>query len=147
MATVRWASALPTNNIATALMPLGVSLSENYRFPSNRRLAFVRPGGLKPNTWNSDSYTSVQKLLPMDMIARRARILFPKWPFSHKPNVWSYAKIEEYKYYEDTINHIRKAIYHKWTQQDYPVYYGYRPPYWICWRFMTAHNFATARLN
>ena len=78
MATVRWASTLATNNIATALIPFRVPLSENYGFPWNRRLAFARPGGLKPKIWNAASYTSVQKILLIDMIAGRARILFPQ---------------------------------------------------------------------
>ena len=147
MAMLRWATTLPSNNIATALMLLRMLLSEDYRFPSNQRLAFSRLGWLKPKTWNSASYTSVQKILPIDMIARCTRILFPKWPFPRKPNIWSPSEIDEYKYSEDMIKHIREAIHHKWTKREYLAYYGYRPPYRTCWRFITSHKFAAARLH
>ena len=147
MAIIRWTTALSSNNIAMALMPLEVPLADDFRFPTNRRLAFSGPGGMKPKTWGSASYTSVQKILPMDMIARRARILFPKWPFPRKPNTWLPPELEEYKYYEDTIKHIREAIHHKWKLLEYPEYYGYRPPHRTCWRFMTTHKLVAARLH
>jgi len=72
MATIRWATALPDNNIATALFPPGFQLRDSLRFPSNRRAAFSKAGGMKPKTWDSTSFTSVQRVLPIDDIARRA---------------------------------------------------------------------------
>ena len=42
MATIRWATALPDNNIATALFPPGFPLHDSFRFPSNRRAAFSK---------------------------------------------------------------------------------------------------------
>ena len=89
MATIRWTTALSSNNIAMALMPLGVPLADNFRLPMNRRPALSRLGGMKSKTWDLASYLSVQKILPIDMIARRVRILFPKRIFPLKPNISS----------------------------------------------------------
>jgi len=49
--------------------------------------------------------------------------------------------------YEDTIKRVREAIHHKWKLLEFPEYYGYRPPYRSCWRFMTTNKFVVARLH
>ena len=89
MATIRWATALPENNIATALVPPSSPLHDSFHFPCNRRATFLKAGGMKPKTWDSTSFTSVQRVLPIDDIARRARPIFKKWPVPRKPNIWS----------------------------------------------------------
>jgi len=88
MAAIRWSTALPDNNIATALFPLGFPLHDSFRLPSNRRAAFSKAGGMKLKTWDSTSCTSVQRILPIDDVARRAMLLFSKWPVPRKPNIW-----------------------------------------------------------
>jgi len=87
MAAIRWSTALPDNNIATALFPLGFPLHDSCHLPFNRRAAFSKARGMKPKTWDSTSYTSVQRILPIDDVARRARLLFPKWPVPRKQNM------------------------------------------------------------
>jgi len=78
MAAIQWSTALPDNNLATALFPPGFPLHDSFCLPSNRRAAFSKAGGMKPKTWDSISYTSVQRILPIDDVARRARLLFSK---------------------------------------------------------------------
>jgi len=78
MAAIRWSTALPDNNIATALFLPGFRLHDSFSLPSNRRAAFSKAGGIKPKTWDSTSYTSVQRILPIDDMVRRARLLFSK---------------------------------------------------------------------
>ena len=147
MGTVRWATALPTNNIATAMFPPSFPLLDSYRLPTTRTKAFARAGGMKPKTWDSTSYKSVQKILPVDDIARRARLFFTKWTVPRKPNVWSPPSLEKCKYYDNTLKTIRETIYMKWKQRNYPEYYGYRLPFRTCWHFMTAGKFTVACLH
>ena len=78
MAAIRWSTALPDNNIVTALFPPGFPLHDSFRLSSNCRAAFSKARGMKPKTWDSASYTSVQRILPIDDVARRARLLFSK---------------------------------------------------------------------
>jgi len=52
-------------------------------------------GGMKPKTWVSTSYTSVQRILPINDVARSAWLLFPKWPVPRKPNIWPPAELDE----------------------------------------------------
>jgi len=147
MAAIRWSTALPNNNIATALFPAGFLLHDSFRLPSNRRAAFSKAGGMKPKTCDSTSCTSVQRILPIDDVARRARLLFSKWPVPRKPNIWSPPDPNECEYYENTLKQVREHIHLKWKLLNYPEYYGYRPAFRTCWRFMTINKFAASRLH
>jgi len=110
MAAIRWSTALPDNNIATALFLLGFPPHDSFRLPSNRRAAFSKAGGMKPKTWDSTSYTSVQTILPIDDVARRARLLFSKWPVPRKPNIWSPPGADKCQYYDHTLKQVREHI-------------------------------------
>jgi len=147
MAAIRWSTALPDNNIATALFPLGFSLHDSFRLPSNRRAAFSKAGGMKPKMWDSTSYTSVQRILPIDDVARRARPLFSKWHVPRKPNIWSLPDPDECEYYDDTLKQVREHVHQKWKLLNYPEYYSYRPTFRTCWRFMTINKFAASPLH
>ena len=138
---------LPDNNIATARFPPGFPLQDSFRFPSNRRAAFAKAGGMKPKTWDSTSYTSVKRILPIDDVARRARLLFSKWPVPRKPIVWSPPDPDECEYYNNTLKQVRGRIHQKWKPLHYPEYYGYRPTFRTCWRFMTINKFAASCLH
>ena len=129
------------------MLPPDFPTLDSFRFPSRRRKSFARTGGLKPQTWDSMSYTSIQKILPVNDIARRARLIFTKWPIPRKPTIWFPPDLEECRYYNDTLKAIREAIHTKWKQRNYPDYYGYRPPFRTWWRFMTAGKFTAARLH
>ena len=133
MAAIRSSTALLNNNIATALFPLAFPLHDSFRLPSNRRAAFSKAGGMTPKTWDSTSCTSVQRILPIDEVARRARLLFLKWPVSRKPNIWSPPDPDECEYYENTLKQVREHIPLKWKLLNYPEYYGYRPAFRTCW--------------
>jgi len=146
MAAIQWSTALPNNKIATALFPLGFPLHDSFSLPSNRRAAFYKAGGMKPKTWNSTSYTSVQRILPIDDVARRARLLLPKWPVSRKLNIWSPPDSSECEYEDNTLK-VREHVCQKWKLLNYPEYYGYRPAFRICWCFMTVNKFAASRLH
>jgi len=147
MAAIRWSTALPDNNIAMALFPPGFPLHDSFCLPSNRRAAFSKTGGMKPKTWDSTSYTSVQWILPIDDVARRARLLFSKWPVPRKLNIWSPPDPDECEYYDNTLKQVREHIHLKWKLLNYPEYYGYRLVFRTCWRFMTINKFAASRLH
>jgi len=147
MAAIRWSTALRDNNIATALFPPGFPLHHSFHLPSNQRAAFSKAGGMKPKTWDSTSYTSVQRILPIDDMARRASLLFPKWPVPRKPNIWSLPDHDKCEYYDNTLKRVHKHIHWKWKLLTYPEYYGYRPAFRTCWRFMTINKFATSHLH
>jgi len=106
MAAIRWLTALPDNNIATALFPPDFPLHDRFRLSSNRRAAFTRAGGMKPKTWYSTSYTSVQRILPLDKVARRAWLLFPNWPVPRKPTIWSPPDPDECEYSDNTLKKV-----------------------------------------
>jgi len=58
---VRITTAVPKNNIATAMLPGGYPLVEEYRYPMNRRQAFDNnKGGRSLKTWNSTATTTAQ---------------------------------------------------------------------------------------
>ena len=147
MATIRWATVLPDNNIAMAFFPPRFPLRNSLRFPSNRRAAFSKAGGMKPKMCDSTSFTSVMRVLPIDDIARRARLIFKKWPVPRKRKIWSPPSGEECTYYDDPIKTVRETIYEKWKLRNYPDYYGYRPPFRTCWRFMTSRKFTATRIH
>ena len=88
MATIRWLTALPDNNIVTALFERSFPLYDSFRLPFNRMAAFSKAGGMKPKRWDSTSYTSVQRILPIDNMARCTRLLFPNWALLRKSNIW-----------------------------------------------------------
>jgi len=90
---------------------------------------------------------SNQRVLPIDDIARRARLIFKKWPVPRKPNIWSPPSGKKCTYYDDTIKTVRETIYKKWKLRNYPDYYGYRPPFRTCWRLMTSQKFTAARIH
>jgi len=104
---------------------------------------------MKPKTWDSTFLTSGQRVLLINDIARRARLIFKKWPVSRKPNIWSPPSGEECTYYDDMIKTVRTTIYQKLKLRNYPDYYGYRPPFrtLACWRFMTSGKFTAARIH
>jgi len=56
MATIWWSTALPDNNIATALFPLGFPVQDSFCLLSNQRVVFSKAGGMKPKTLDSTSY-------------------------------------------------------------------------------------------
>ena len=61
MSAVRITTAIPKNNLATAMLPGGYPITDQYRFPSNRRRAFdSNKGGMRPKTWNSTCTTTAQ---------------------------------------------------------------------------------------
>jgi len=111
MAIVRWATALPDNNIATAFFPPDFPLQDSCRFPSHRRTASSKVEAMKPKTWDSTSFTAVQSVLPIDDIVRKVRLIFKKWPVARKPNIWSPPSGEECGYYDNTIKTVREPIY------------------------------------
>jgi len=110
MAAIRWATALPDNNIATALLPPGFPLHNSFRLLCNRRAAASKARGIKLKTWDSTSYRLVRRILPMGDVARRARLLFSKWPVASKPNIWSPPDPDECEYYDDSLKQVREHI-------------------------------------
>ena len=74
---------------------------------------------MKPKTWDSTSYTSVQRILPIEDVARRARLLFLKWPLPRKLNIWSPPDPDEFEYYDNTLKQDREHIHLKWKLHNY----------------------------
>jgi len=69
MTAVRITTAIPSNNIATAMLLGGYPVVDDYRYPTNRRQAFDNnKGGMRPKVWNSTSTTSAQVRLPIDEV-------------------------------------------------------------------------------
>jgi len=103
-------------------------------------------GGMKPKIWDSTSYTSVQRIHPIDNVARRARLLFPKWSVPRKPNIWSRPDPDECEYYNNTLKQVHEYIYRNWKLLNRPEYYSYRPMFRTCWHFITVNKFTASCL-
>jgi len=89
MTAVRITMAIPSNNIATAMLPGGYPVVHDYRYPTNRRQAFDNnKGGICPKVWNSTSTISAQVRLPIDEVGAIAASLYTARPFPGpmKPN-------------------------------------------------------------
>ena len=81
MAAVRIATAIPENNVATAMLPQSFPIKKVFRIATNRRAAFDRnKGGMRPKVWSSKCNTTAQVRLPIDEIAARATEIFPTGP-------------------------------------------------------------------
>jgi len=66
MTAVRITTAVRKNNRATAMLPGGYPLVEEYRYPTNRRQAFDNnKGGMRPEMWNSTATTTAEVHLPI----------------------------------------------------------------------------------
>jgi hypothetical protein len=66
MTAIRITSAIPENNIATAMLPGGYPLVNPHRYPSNRRAYSRKEGGTRPRVWNSVAINPTQVRLPID---------------------------------------------------------------------------------
>ena len=87
MTAVQITMAVPKNNIATAMLPRGYPLVEEYRYPTNRGLAFDKNKvGMRPNTWNSTATTTAQVHLPINEVGAIAAGNYTVRPFLMKPN-------------------------------------------------------------
>jgi len=61
MTAVRLATALPENNIATAMFPQSFPIQDEFRVATHRRMAFdLNKGGMRPKTWSSKCTTTAQ---------------------------------------------------------------------------------------
>ena len=73
MSAVRMTSAIPENNIATAMMPMSLPIKRDFRFPTNHREAFdANKGGMRLKVWTSKSTMTRQVRLPANGIAAKA---------------------------------------------------------------------------
>jgi len=81
MTAVRITTAIPSNNIGTAMLPVGYPVVDDYRYPTNRRQAFDNnKGGIRPKVWISTSMTSAQVPLPIDEVGAIAASFTPQDP-------------------------------------------------------------------
>ena len=148
MSAVRITTAIPKNNLATAMLPGGYPIMDQYRFPSNRRRAFdSNKGGMRPKTWNSTCTTTAQVRLPIDEIGALAAGVFASRPFPQKPTTLSMVSEEAAKAYLEAKEKVRKDQFRIWKEWDYPPYYEYRPPYRTCWNFMVFPKFRASRVH
>ena len=148
MTAVRITTAIPSNNIATAMLPGGYPMVDDYRYPTNRRQAFDNnKGGMRPKVWNSTSTTSAQVRLPIDEVGAIAASFYTARPFPMKPNRLSMVTEQAAKSWVEAKDAVRKKIQKTWVDWEYPPYYEYRPPYRECWYFMTLPKFKAGRIH
>ena len=148
MTAVRITTAIPSNNIATAMLPGGYPVVDDYRYPTNKRQAFDNnKGGMRPKVWNSTSTTSAQVRLPIDEVGAIAASYYTARPFPMKPNRLSMVTEQAAKSWFEAKDAVRKRIRKTWVDWEYPPYYEYRPPYRECWYFMTLPKFKAGRIH
>src|SRR5205807_149661 len=148
MTVIRLVTALPENNIATAMLPMTFPTKDDFRVETNRRLAFdMNKGGMRPKSWTSNATTTQQVRLPMDQVAAIAATLFPESKIPVKPSRLAQVTPQDAELCAKTKDDLRKNIWTKWVNEDYPEYYRYRPPFRDCWSFMTFQKFQAGRIH
>jgi len=148
MTAVRITTAVPKNNIATAMLPGGYPLVEEYRYPTNRRQAFDNnKGGMRPKTWNSTATTTAQVRLPIDEVGVIAAGNYSARPFLMKPNRLSMVTEQAAKSWFEAKQGIWKKKQKESVEWEYLPYYEYRPPFRECWYFMTLPKFKAGRIH
>ena len=147
MAAVRIVTAIPENNVATAVLPQSFPIKGEFRIDTNRRKAFDKNReGMRPKVWSSKYNTTAQVSLPIDGVAARAMEIFPTAPILMRPTKLLRETPEDAKGHFKAKETVRKNIHKKWQDEPYPPYYEYRPPYRDCWNFMTLPKFAAGRI-
>ena len=59
MSTIRIVTAIPKNNVATAMLPQSFPVRSEFRLETNCRMAFnVNKGGMRPKVWTSKCTTT-----------------------------------------------------------------------------------------
>ena len=148
MRAVRITTAVPKNNIATAMLPGGYPWVEEYRYPTNRRQAFDNnKEGMRPKTWNSTATTTAQVRLPIDEVGAIAAGNYSARPSPMKPNRLSMVTQQAAKSWFEAKEGIRKKIQKEWVEWEYPPYYEYRPPFRECWYCYGVANTVGFRAN
>jgi len=148
MAAVRIVTAIPENNVATAMLPQSFPIKGDFRIAMTRRVAFDRnKEGMRPKVWSSKCNTTAQVRLPIDEIAARATEIFPTGPILRQPTRLLRITREDAKGHFKAKVTGRKNIHKKWQDKPYPLYYEYRPPYRECWNFMTFPKFVPGRIH
>jgi len=128
MTAIRLVTAAPENNVATAMLPITFPTKDDFRVVTNRRLAFdANKGGMRPKTWSSIATTTQQTRLPMDEVAATAVTVFPDLKIPVKPSKLTRVTPEDAESYVKAKEGVRKRIWKKWVDWDYPPYYEYRP--------------------
>ena len=114
----------PSNNIATAMLPGGYAVVDDYRCLMNRRQAFDNnKGGMRLKLWNSTSTTSVQVRLPIDEVETIAVSLYTIRPFPMKPNRLSIVTEQAAKSWVEAKDGVQQKIQKRWMDWEYPPYY------------------------
>ena len=148
MSTIRIVTAIPENNVATAMLLQSFPVKSGFRLETNRRLAFdMNRGGMRPKVWTSKSTMTFQVRLPVDEIAARASEIFTGGQVLTRPTKLARVTPEDAEGHFKAKEAVRKLIHQKWMDEPYPIYYEYRPPYSECWNFMTLPKFMTGRIH
>jgi len=147
MAAVRIVTAIPKNNVATAMLPQSFPIKGDFRLSTNRREAFDKNrGGMRPKVWSSKCNTTAQVRLPIDEISARATEIFPIGPIPMRPTRLLRVTPEDAEGYFKAKETVQKNIHKKWPDELYPLYYEYMPPYMDCWNFRTLPKFAAGSI-
>jgi len=148
MAAVRIVTAIPENNVATAMLPQSFPIKGDFRIATNWRAPFDRnKEGMRRKVWSFKCNTMAQVRLPIDEVAARATEIFLTGPIPMQLTrllrvTHVYAK-RHFKAKET----VQKNRHKKWKDEPHPPYCKYRPPYRECWNFMTFPKFAAGRIH
>ena len=122
MTAIRITTAIPENNIATAMLPGGYPIVNGFRFQTNRRQAFdSNRGGTRPKVWNSTSHTSAQVRLPIDEIGAIAAGIFTARPYPMRPSRLTQGTPEAAISWDKANEVVRKKIQKEWEDWEYPL--------------------------
>ena len=120
MAAVRIVTAIPENNVATAMLPQSFPSKGDFRIATNRRAAFDRnKGGMRPKVWSSKFNTTVQVRMPIDEIAARAMEIFPTGSIPMRSMRLLRVTPEDAEGHFKAKETQRKNIHKKWQDEPY----------------------------
>jgi len=122
MTAVRITTSIPSNNIATAMLPGSYPVVDDYRYQTNRRQAFDNnKGGIRQKVWNSTSTTSGPVRLPIDEVGAIAASLYTARPFPMQPNRLSMVTEQGAKSWVEAKDAVQKRIQKTWVDWEYPL--------------------------
>jgi len=130
MTAVRIVTAIPENNVVSAMLPQSFPLKREPRLETNRRLAFdMNKGSMRPKVWSSTCTTTFQTRLPVDEIAATPLKVIAEGQRPMRRTRLLQVTSQEAERHFNTKETVRKMMHQKWVDKLYPQYSEYRPLY------------------
>jgi len=118
---VRIVTAIPENNVVSAMLPQSFPLKRKPRLETNGRPAFdMKKGSMRPKVWSSTCTTSFQTRLPVDEIAATPLKVIAEGQRLMRRTRLLQVTFQEAERHFNTKETVHKMIHQKWVDKLYP---------------------------